>query len=100
MLTQERLKELLDYNPDTGVFVWKVAHHKNAIPKTKAGKIYRNGYVLIFLDGRSYVGQQLAWLYVHGQWPDRRLTHINCVREDNRITNLRQKGKTPQLEEI
>lgn len=88
-LTQEKLKSLLHYEPDTGVFTWR----NDRSPKTLAGDIAGGdvmGYIGISIDGRRYQAHRLAWLYVHGSWPDDQLDHINRNRKDNRIANLRQ----------
>jgi len=87
MLTQERLKERVTYDPDTGIFLWKKmpSRGKSLI----AGFIYPNGYIRIHIDGRKYLAHRLAWLYVYGSFPKNHIDHINRVRNDNRIANLR-----------
>jgi len=92
MITQKRLHELLDYDPSTGIFRWRTARRgvmrrKNGI----AGLLHRqSGYWDVFVDGRIYRGHRLAWFYVHGRWPPGILDHINDIRTDNRIINLRK----------
>lgn len=93
-LTQERLKHLLHYNPDNGVFIWrnKPASRSNRI---KAGDIAGciktdSGYVVINIDGKSYRAHRLAWFYVYGVWPKQKIDHINNIKSDNRILNLRE----------
>lgn len=87
-VTQDRLKELLDYNPDTGVFVWKV-DRKAVKAGDVAGKRHHSGYWNLFVDGRWLMAHRAAWLYVHGVWPDGDIDHINRIRDDNRLCNLR-----------
>lgn len=89
MLTQERLRALLDYNPDSGVFTWKTDRNNNAKQGSVAGCVSKgNNYVSIYVDGKQYSGHRLAWLWVYGYFP-KELDHINRNRSDNRICNLR-----------
>jgi hypothetical protein len=93
-ITQERLRELLDYDPETGIFRWRVAsspyarHHTYAVGDV-AGHSQSRGYLAMWLDGRKYLAHRLAWLYVHGVMPDDDMDHVNRTRTDNRIENLR-----------
>lgn len=89
MITQERLKELLEYNPDTGVFIWKVQASNRAIIGSAAGFIHAKGYRHIGLDGREYKAHRLAWLYMYGEFPENQIDHINHKRDDNRLVNFR-----------
>jgi len=86
-LTQDRLKELLSYDPDTGVFTWKVS--MRGIKKgTSAGCQEKNRYLRISVDKTLHHAHRLAWLYVHGEWPKDVVDHINGDKSDNRINNL------------
>lgn len=82
-LTQERLKELFDYDPITGIFTRKKRPNKSNVGTKSLG------YIRIYVDGKLYLSHRLAWLYVYGCWPSRNLDHINRTRCDNRISNLR-----------
>jgi hypothetical protein len=88
MITQTRLRELLQYAPETGEFTWKVSHPR-AKAGAVAGAIDHYGYVVIRLDGRLYKAHRLVWLYVHGVWPLKNIDHINRIKNDNRLENLR-----------
>lgn len=90
MLTQTRLKELLHYAPETGMFTWVVAVSRRFKPGDKAGNISPNGYVRVRIDGRLYFGHHLAWLYVKGDWPGGLLDHRDRVKSNNIWTNLRK----------
>jgi len=89
ILTQPYLKKILDYAPDTGVFVWKIAKSKNIRVGAVAGCINSLGYRVIKIDRRTYLAHRLAWLYVYGEFPDNQIDHINQAKDDNRILNLR-----------
>jgi len=86
-VTQDRLKELLDYNSETGIFTWKV--NRGGKKKGSIAGATSLGYRNIMIDSISYQAHRLAWLYVYGKWPERDLDHINLERDDNRISNLR-----------
>ena len=91
MITQKRLKEFLEYNPDTGVFVWTVNRKKNRGIGGVAGCVCNTSeYVIIRIDNKNYQGHRLAWLYEYGKFPSDQIDHINHNRSDNRITNIRQ----------
>jgi len=88
MLTQARLQEVLDYDPETGVFTWKVSSRKGWVGKV-AGHIQDDGYIRIRIDGVLYRASRLAWLYIHGAMPLNDVDHRNLNTEDNAILNLR-----------
>jgi len=88
ILTQERLKELLHYNPETGVFT-RACNKAYTKKGDVAGYSDRKGYVIIGLDRKQFKAHRLAWLYVYGYLPNSEIDHINRVKNDNRIVNLR-----------
>ena len=89
LLTQERLQELLNYNDSTGVFTWRISR-PGCRADGIAGSLNKvSGYIETRLDGKSYQAHRLSWLYMHGKFPDNQIDHINGVRDDNRIINLR-----------
>jgi len=85
-LTAKRLRELLHYNPQTGIFVWL---DKQRAKKSTAGRLRAGGYVDIKVDYISYSGHALAWLYVTGKWPHQQIDHIDTVKFHNWWSNLR-----------
>lgn len=91
-LTQERLHNLLNYDRNTGVFTWAVGRRGRARRGGIAGS-HINGYISISVDGVIFKAHQLVWLYCNGELPDAVnglfVDHINGIRDDNRVCNLR-----------
>lgn len=88
-LSHERLLELFEYNPDTGIFLNKTQRGKYP-PGIEAGSSDYRGYLRVTIDWKVYLGHRLAWFYVHKKWPKDQIDHINRVKSDNRISNLRE----------
>lgn len=103
-LTAERVRELLDYEPETGRFAWRL-HRGGGAPRTgsRAGSYepaHAGGqrYVRIGVAGKYHLAHRLAWLHVYGSWPRHEIDHVNGQCDDNRIANLRdvEKGVNQQ----
>ena len=100
-LAAEHLRELLDYDPETGIFVWRYraqSHASDGLPidrwntrwaGTVAGSISAYGYQSIVVNYRRYPAHRLAFLYMTGAMPPHEVDHINGLRTDNRWNNLR-----------
>lgn len=88
-LTAERLRELLHYEPETGIFRGRVTSG-GRLAGDVAGYCSHSGYVEIRVDRRPYYAHRLAWLYVYGIWPSGGIDHRNQIKHDNRIDNLRE----------
>lgn len=101
-LDSTRLRELLNYDPDTGEFTWRQTV-ANRLCGTRAGA-NNHGYRQIRIERKLYQAHRLAWCYVYGVWPPYMVDHINGIKGDNRIANLRlatnqenqQNRRTPQ----
>jgi hypothetical protein len=89
MLTIEWISSVLEYAPETGLFLWKI-NSGSAIKGGKAGSLDTQGYRRIGLGNRLYKAHRLAWYLCTGNWPKDEIDHINGNRDDNRIANLRQ----------
>ena len=88
----KRLKEILLYDKNTGIFKWRITRPK--APKGKvAGSLNSFGDVRIFFDGYAYLAHRLAWFYVHGTWPKKELLYKNKDRSCNWIDNLYESDK-------
>ena len=97
-LTPDRLRELLHYDPETGVFTWRVDRGRNKLSGLPAGSLTAKGYLNISIDGKEYYAHALAWMYVHGYLPAmRQIDRINGDRLDNRIANFRLHIKTKDI---
>ncbi|HAJ7541587.1 TPA: HNH endonuclease [Escherichia coli] len=96
-LTPEMVLSVVDYNPSSGDFHWKWRRGRERTTLTwnsrfafkKCSSISSGGYLMIMLNGKAYPAHRLAWLIVYGTMPDGIIDHINRVRTDNRISNLR-----------
>ena len=87
-LTQEYLKTILHYDPIVGEFTQIARTSRRVKIGDKAGTIC-NGYLHISVKNIVYKAHRLAWLYIYGEWPKDQIDHINGVRDDNRLVNLR-----------
>ena len=91
MITQDQLKEHLHYNPENGIFTWiKVNTYTRKVKVgDMAGSKNDQGYIKIMILCKHYSAHRLAFLYVNGKLPSESVDHINGIKSDNRIINLR-----------
>jgi len=98
MITQSRLKDVIGYNPVTGIFTWKITSGK-AVKGKIAGSIHVcNGYYRISIKNKEYRAHRLAWLYMTGSMPTNEIDHINGIRSYNRFENLREATRSGNLQ--
>jgi hypothetical protein len=109
IIDADELRELLSYEPEKGVFLWKARskehfesdqafrHWNTRYAGTQAGTILtgRTGYqrVQIRIKGRTYKAHRLAWLYMTGEWPENQIDHCDRDGTNNRWENLRQSNQ-------
>ena len=89
MLTAERLREVLHYDPETGEWRWLISTNRKIRIGSKAGSI-GNGYEVIVFNRKLYKSHRLAWLYMTGEWPRCHIDHADMDRSNNKWSNLRQ----------
>ena len=93
-LTTKELRKILNYDPMTGIFTWKVNAGRwgriKAGTKTIGSKCDKYGHLGIRINGKHYLVHRLAWLYMTGKWPSDQIDHKNRISSDNRWSNLRE----------
>ena len=84
------VRELFDYEPETGILRWRRKGCKSAVIGEPAGYPHSAGYLQIYFTGYyPQVVHRVIWAIVHGEWPAAEIDHRNGIRSDNRISNLR-----------
>jgi hypothetical protein len=89
IITPDRLRECLAYDPETGIFTWRLRPSPRIEVGNQAGALRQNGYRGIQVDHRQYLAARLAWLWMTGEWPTNEIDHKNGIKDDDRWLNLR-----------
>jgi len=89
-LTQKELKRNLSYNPDDGSFIRVIANSGAVKIGDRAGSIHNHGYISIKVNSKCYLAHRLVFLYIDGIFPQNHVDHINHIKTDNRLVNLRK----------
>lgn len=91
MITAERLRTILEYNPDTGDWIWlDPPNHNTRLKGQTAGNLRSDGYRAIRIDGALYYSSRLACLYMTGEWPIEEMDHKDRDPSNDRWSNLRE----------
>lgn len=86
----DRVNEVLSYDPETGIFRWKIKLSDRSPAGKIAGGFSIRRHWRIRIDGHYYFAHRLAWLLMTGKWPATEIDHKNRIRDDNRWVNLRE----------
>lgn len=100
MITHAELLEALRYDPDAGLFYWRVKNSWRCKIGDIAGTPMKRGYWKITVNGASYYAHRLAWFYVHGIWPAGQIDHKDRDKTNNKLNNLRvanQQGNSANM---
>lgn len=89
IITAERLREVVVYDPATGVFTWVITRSSRARAGDIAGAMTQHGYLTVCIDYGRYYLHRLAWLWAYGAWPSKNIDHIDGDRTNNSLSNLR-----------
>lgn len=98
IITQERLKELLHYDPETGIFTWIVHKSSSGVRGEAAGYKNPSGYIYIKIDHRTYLAHRLAWFYMVGEWPSDEIDHKDGDKANNKFKNIREATRSHNMQ--
>lgn len=93
------VKDYLSYDRETGVFTWKV-NRRSVKAGSEAGSKDKDGYRVIYFNGKIFKAHRLAWYFCFNEMPKDTIDHINRVRDDNRIVNLRVATQLEQMQNV
>jgi hypothetical protein len=99
VLTQKRLKELVSYNEETGIFT-RIIKASSSKPGIVISKPMKSGYLRMHIDSILYYHHRLAWLYVYGNWPKLLIDHIDGDKSNNKIKNIREANFSENFQNI
>lgn len=98
MHSPSELREILDYLPDTGILLWRKKISRKVVVGKVAGCADAYGYTQLRVEGVQYKAHRIAWAIYYGQWPEENIDHINGIKTDNRLLNLRAANQKQNLQ--
>lgn len=97
MIVAEEVSKLLKYDPVSGFLHWKNNRGGKATKGSRAGWLDNTGYIRIDINYKSYLAHRIIWLLQYGEFPPDQIDHINRVRHDNRMQNLRSVSRSENM---
>ena len=92
------LREYLDYDAETGALTWRLPPAQCVKSGSLAGSRSDKGYLRVGFRSRLYMAHHVVWALAHGRWSEKELDHINRVRDDNRLDNLRECDRAENMQ--
>ena len=100
MLDFETAKKTFEYDPETGILIWKINHSDKVRMGSVAKSRNNKGYRRVRFKGKEYLIHRVIWLLTTGNWPENQIDHINGIRDDNRLINLREATQSENLQNV
>lgn len=94
----EYIRECIAYDKDTGDLTWKKKVSTKVKVGSKVGCVHKDGYLRVKLNGKYYLGHRLIWALVYGKLPEKFIDHINGIKNDNRLCNLRELSHSENMQ--
>lgn len=89
-MIEKRIRAAFTYNPDSGVLKWKTSPCNGVAAGTVAGCLSYAGYQIVEFENKRHYAHRLIWVVHYGRWPAKSIDHINGIKSDNRLCNLRE----------
>ena len=100
MTIADHIRNVLDYDPLTGNFIWKTHKYRLDLIGKVAGSPTNTGYWAISIDNKKRLAHRLAWLYMTGEWPIEHIDHKDGNKQNNSFANLRAVSRFENLQNM